>query len=517
MQTMQTPVFSLEDVSSILYSGKTIDMASLPLDDVEACYEFLKKFAADKVIYGINTGFGPMAQWRVDDKHLKDLQYNIIRSHATGAGAPLDDTCVKAAMIARAGTLLQARSGVHPDAVRLLVQFINRGIFPFIPEHGSVGASGDLVQLAHMALTLIGEGQVHYKGQWRDAGEVLRINGLQPLQIHIREGLSLTNGTSVMTGIGIVNQFMAERLLDWSIAAAVWINEIASSYDDMMSEELNAARRHEGQQHVARCMRKLAQGSQCLRKRQHELYDSSHRDTTTFEHKVQAYYSLRCTPQILGPIAETLACSRRVLEEELNSACDNPIVDPVAGDVLHGGNFHGDYISLEQDKVKIALVRLAMTAERQLNYLMHDRINGILPPFLNMGTLGLNYGMQACQFTATSTTAECQTLAMPNYVHSIPNNNDNQDIVSMGTNTALLTKRVIENCCQVMAILYIALAQATDCLDIAAQLAPASRKTYDEIRERCPKTVDDTPFYREIDSIEQYLKSHDPIKDIQAQ
>lgn len=514
---MQTPVFSLEDVSSILYSGKTIDMASLPLDDVEACYEFLKKFAADKVIYGINTGFGPMAQWRVDDKHLKDLQYNIIRSHATGAGAPLDDTCVKAAMIARAGTLLQARSGVHPDAVRLLVQFINRGIFPFIPEHGSVGASGDLVQLAHMALTLIGEGQVHYKGQWRDAGEVLRINGLQPLQIHIREGLSLTNGTSVMTGIGIVNQFMAERLLDWSIAAAVWINEIASSYDDMMSEELNAARRHEGQQHVARCMRKLAQGSQCLRKRQHELYDSSHRDTTTFEHKVQAYYSLRCTPQILGPIAETLACSRRVLEDELNSACDNPIVDPVAGDVLHGGNFHGDYISLEQDKVKIALVRLAMTAERQLNYLMHDRINGILPPFLNMGTLGLNYGMQACQFTATSTTAECQTLAMPNYVHSIPNNNDNQDIVSMGTNTALLTKRVIENCCQVMAILYIALAQATDCLDIAAQLAPASRKTYDEVRERCPKTVDDTPFYREIDSIEQYLKSHDPIKDNQAQ
>lgn len=514
---MQTPVFSLEDVSNILYSGKTIDMASLPLDDVEACYEFLKKFAADKVIYGINTGFGPMAQWRVDDKHLKDLQYNIIRSHATGAGAPLDDTCVKAAMIARAGTLLQARSGVHPDAVRLLVQFINRGIFPFIPEHGSVGASGDLVQLAHMALTLIGEGQVHYKGQWRDAGEVLRINGLQPLQIHIREGLSLTNGTSVMTGIGIVNQFMAERLLDWSIAAAVWINEIASSYDDMMSEELNAARRHEGQQHVARCMRKLAQGSQCLRKRQHELYDSSHRDTTTFEHKVQAYYSLRCTPQILGPIAETLACSRRVLEEELNSACDNPIVDPVAGDVLHGGNFHGDYISLEQDKVKIALVRLAMTAERQLNYLMHDRINGILPPFLNMGTLGLNYGMQACQFTATSTTAECQTLAMPNYVHSIPNNNDNQDIVSMGTNTALLTKRVIENCCQVMAILYIALAQATDCLDIAAQLAPASRKAYDEIRERCPKTVDDTPFYREIDSIEQYLKSHDPIKDIQVQ
>ncbi len=514
---MQNAVFSLEDVRNILYKGQPIDMASLPLDAVKACYEFLKKFAADKVIYGINTGFGPMAQWRVDDNYLKDLQYNIIRSHATGAGDPLDDICVKAAMVARVGTLLQARSGVHPDAVRLLVEFINRGIYPFIPEHGSVGASGDLVQLAHLALTLIGEGQVHYKGQWRDAGEVLRDCGLQPLEIHIREGLSLTNGTSVMTGIGIVNQFMAERLAHWSIAAAVWMNEIASSYDDLMSEELNAARRHAGQQQVARIMRELAQGSQCLRQRQHELYDNGHREAKTFEHKVQAYYSLRCTPQILGPIVETLANSRRVLEEELNSACDNPIIDPVAGNVLHGGNFHGDYISLEQDKVKIALVRVAMTAERQLNYLMHDRINGILPPFLNLGTLGLNYGMQACQFTATSTTAECQTLAMPNYVHSIPNNNDNQDIVSMGTNTALLTKRVVENSCQVMAILYIALAQATDCLGIASRLAPASRKTYGDVRRLCPKFVADTPFYNEIASVEQHLKTHDPIEGLNMQ
>ena len=168
-------------------------------------------------------------------------------------------------------------------------------------------------------------------------------------------------------------------------------------------------------------------GGEVLQKREHMLYDGHHTEET-FEHKVQAYYSLRCTPQILGPIYDTLANCRCVLEEEINSACDNPIVDPETRNVYHGGNFHGDYISLEQDKVKIAMVRLVMTAERQLNYLFHDRINGILPPFLNMGKLGLNYGMQACQFTATSTTAECQTLAMPNYVHSIPNNNDNQDI-----------------------------------------------------------------------------------------
>ena len=503
--------FSLEGVEELLQGRKKIDIAGLPMEEVRQCYEFLKEFESEKVIYGINTGFGPMAQWRVDDKYLTDLQYNIIRSHSTGAGEPLEDIYVKASMIARLGTFLQARSGVHPDLVELLVGMINADIIPYIPQHGSVGASGDLVQLAHMALTMIGEGKVHYKGEWRPSAEVLRENGLEPFKIHIREGLSISNGTSFMTGIGAVNQIYAERLLDWATLASVMMNEIASSFDDLMSDELNSVRRHEGQQVIARRMRELSKGSGCLQKREHELYDNGHSGSKTFEHKVQAYYSLRCTPQILGPVYETFANARRVLEEEMNSACDNPIVDPVARNVFHGGNFHGDYISLEEDKVKIATVRMVMTAERQLNYLFHDRINGILPPFLNMGTLGLNYGMQACQFTATSTTAECQTLAMPNYVHSIPNNNDNQDIVSMGTNTALLTKRVLDNAYQVFAIQYIALAQAVDCLGIADRLAPVSRKTYSDIRAIVPVFVEDTPFYEEIAQVEEYLRSN-PLK-----
>ena len=503
--------FSLEGVEELLQGRKKIDIAGLPMEEVRQCYEFLKEFESEKVIYGINTGFGPMAQWRVDDKYLTDLQYNIIRSHSTGAGEPLPDIYVKASMIARLGTFLQARSGVHPDLVELLVGMINADIIPYIPQHGSVGASGDLVQLAHMALTMIGEGKVHYKGEWRPSAEVLRENGLEPFKIHIREGLSISNGTSFMTGIGAVNQIYAERLLDWATLASVMMNEIASSFDDLMSDELNSVRRHEGQQVIARRMRELSKGSGCLQKREHELYDNGHSGSKTFEHKVQAYYSLRCTPQILGPVYETFANARRVLEEEMNSACDNPIVDPVARNVFHGGNFHGDYISLEEDKVKIATVRMVMTAERQLNYLFHDRINGILPPFLNMGTLGLNYGMQACQFTATSTTAECQTLAMPNYVHSIPNNNDNQDIVSMGTNTALLTKRVLDNAYQVFAIQYIALAQAVDCLGIADRLAPVSRKTYSDIRAIVPVFVEDTPFYEEIAQVEEYLRSN-PLK-----
>lgn len=492
-------------IRDILYGDGQLVWDEATQQGIADCFDFLSRFSHDKVIYGINTGFGPMAQWRVEDSHLRELQYNIIRSHATGMGEPLDDFFVRAGMIARVGSFAQCKSGVHPELVALLTEFINRGICPFIPKHGSVGASGDLVQLAHIALCLIGEGKVHYKGAWRPTKEVMDECGLQPISIHIREGLSCTNGTSVMTGISAVNLMHAQNLLHLATVAAVWMNEIAGSYDDLMAAPLNEARRHEGQITIAERMRSLSQGSKRLQKR---YIGEGLRETGdgVFQNKVQAYYSLRCAPQILGPIYDTLVYSQRVIEEELNAASDNPIVDPVTENVYHGGNFHGDYISLEADKMKIAMVRLAMVSERQLNYLCHDRINGILPPFLNLGTLGLNYGIQACQFTATSTTAECQTLAMPNYVHSIPNNNDNQDIVSMGTNSAELCAQVIDNCYQVLSILYLAMAQAVDCLGIADQLAPATKAQYDAIRAITPTIVDDTPFYEDLARIEQMLR-----------
>ena len=502
----------LELIHGILYGNDRLRWDEATQQRIAESYEFLQQFATDKIIYGINTGFGPMAQWRVDDAHLRDLQYNIIRSHATGMGEPLPDFFVRASMLARVGSFAQGKSGVHPELVALLTEFINRGIYPFIPKHGSVGASGDLVQLAHIALCLIGEGKVHYQGEWRKTKEVMDECGLQPIGIHIREGLSCTNGTSVMTGISAVNQLHAENLLQWATLAAVWMNEIAGSYDDLMSAPLNEYRRHAGQIEIAKRMREWSKGSKRLQKRENMLYDGERlkakgeRDGV-FTEKVQAYYSLRCAPQILGPIYDTLQYSRRVIEEELNAASDNPIVDPETKNVYHGGNFHGDYISLEADKMKIAMVRLAMVSERQLNYLCHDRINGILPPFLNMGTLGLNYGIQACQFTATSTTAECQTLAMPNYVHSIPNNNDNQDIVSMGTNSAELCAQVIDNCYQVLSILFMAMAQAVDCLGIQAELSPKTKEVYEAIRGIMPTIVEDTPFYEELQQIENYIRS----------
>ena len=219
---------TIDEVRDILYGGKQLTITDAEYQTVNESYTFLKRFAEDKVIYGINTGFGPMAQWRVDDKYLKDLQYNIIRSHSTGAGEPIEDRYVRAAMIARIGSFLQGKSGIHTEVIDLLTAFINRSIIPFVPKHGSVGASGDLVQLAHIALCLIGEGKVHYRGEWRKTGEVLQECGLEPIHIHIREGLSATNGTSVMTGIGMVNQLDAENLLRLAVLTREWLNEVAS-------------------------------------------------------------------------------------------------------------------------------------------------------------------------------------------------------------------------------------------------------------------------------------------------
>ena len=497
---------NLGTLQELLFNGEKVIISDECIQEVDKSFRFLKNFSSDKIIYGINTGFGPMAQYRIEDKSLTELQYNIIRSHSTGAGKPLPPLYVKAAMIARLFTFLQGKSGIHTELVELLVKFINLDIFPYIPEHGSVGASGDLVQLAHIALTLIGEGEVFYQGQLQPTAQVLEKNHLKPFSIHIREGLSVTNGTSVMTGIGIVNLIYARQLLNWSICASVMMNEIAASYDDFVSQPLNDAKLHKGQRKIAEAMRAWMSGSQCTRKRENELYGQKHEEKI-FEHKVQPYYSLRCTPQILGPIYDTLINTEEVLINEINSACDNPIVDPETQNVYHGGNFHGDYISFEMDKLKIAITKLTMLSERQLNYLFHDRINGILPPFVNLGILGLNYGLQASQFTATSTTAECQTLSNPMYVHSIPNNNDNQDIVSMGTNSALIAKTVIENSYQVMSILFMGIVQAVDYLKIQDQLSTESRNVYNEIRAFFPVFSQDTPKYKEIEAMNEYLKN----------
>lgn len=499
---------ALKEVYRILYSGGCVTLEEGDMERVAACHRFLEGFKRDKVIYGINTGFGPMAQYRVGDADLVELQYNIVRSHSCGAGEAMPLVAVRGAMVSRLMTFMQCRSGISVEVVRLLSEFINRGVYPYIPQHGSVGASGDLVQLAHLALTLIGEGRVNYGGEWRATGEVMRELGLEALRLKGRDGLSVVNGTSMMTGVSLTNVHDARRLMNWGIAASVMLNEVVESYDDLMDERLNAVRRQEGQQAVALRMRELSCGSRLLRKREELYHDTKHEGN--FGHKVQPFYSLRCVPQIVGPIWETIEKMEDVVEREINSADDNPIVDPDAGNIYHGGNFHGDYISLENDKLKIVMTRLAMLAERQINYMLHDKVNELLPPFVNMGRLGLDYGMQACQFTATSTTAECQTLSNPMYVHSIPCNNDNQDIVSMGTNSALLCRKVVDNVTTVLAINLMTLCMAVDCRGVKERLGVSSRRVYEMVRERFRAFNRDHEHYTEIAGVENLIRGVEP-------
>lgn len=495
---------SVSDFQRVLYQSEKIQLHDGALQNVVDNFSFLNRYAKDKIIYGINTGLGPMAQYKISDEDQHQLQYNLIRSHSAGAGEPLKISLARATMLARLNSLMQGYSGIHPSVVTLLRDLLNENITACIFERGGVGASGDLVQLAHLALNLIGEGEVWVDNSWRSAREALAEKNIQPLEIHLREGLALMNGTSAMTGIGIVNIIHAQQLLRCSIGLSAITNELMKSFDDHFSFELNHVKHHKGQAKVAAAMRTVLGDSKLVRKRPDHLYHSKIEEAV-FTDKVQEYYSLRCVPQILGPVYDTLMEVQGVLEDEVNSVNDNPIIDHARENVYHGGNFHGDYVSLAMDKLKTVTTKLAMLSERQLNYLLNDKLNQKLSPFINLGKLGFNFGLQGMQFTATSTVAENQTLSYPMYLHSISNNNDNQDIVSMGCNAALIAHKVIDNSFDVLAIQALAVAQAIDYLQCHSRLSTFAHAFYDDVRKLVPPIIEDKPRYHDIQAIRKYL------------
>lgn len=511
MITVGQSVLTLADFNDIVFNKKSVSLSPSALTKVETNFKFLQNFSSNKLIYGINTGFGPMAQYKVSEENLLALQYNLIRSHSSGSGNLLTPTLAKALMVARLNSLIQAFSGVHTDIVELLKELINNDVTPCIYEHGGVGASGDLVQLAHLGLVLIGEGEVIYQGATYPTIDIFNKLHIKPLTIHVREGLATINGTSAMTGIGMVNIIQAQKLLGWSAMFSAMTNEIVEAYDDHYSHELNIVKHHKGQNKIAAMLRDILKDSKMIRSRTDHLYHPDNIDQEVFEDKVQEYYSLRCVTQVLGPIYDTIAQAEEVLVNELNSVNDNPVIDHVNQNVFHGGNFHGDYVSLEMDKLKIAITKLSMLSERQLNYLLNDKLNLKFPPFVNLGVLGLNFGMQGVQFTATSTVAENQTLSFPMYVHSIPNNNDNQDIVSMGCNAALMTGKVIDNAFTVLSIQLMTILQGIDYLACQDKLAPHTLALYNEVRAIFPVFVEDSPKYKDMERVKNFLATTNPI------
>ncbi len=478
----------LKEFISIVRNGERYETNGEAMDRVRRSFEFLETFAKGKVIYGINTGFGPMAQRAIPEEHQIALQYNLIRSHAAGAGDPLPYEAVRAMMLVRIVTFLKGGSGVGGPVVQGLVDMLNAGVCPRVPEHGGVGASGDLTQQAHLALGLIGEGWGMDARGSASMKELMARHGLTPVELKLRDGLALINGTACMTGIGLLNIHHAQVLLDRAIEMGALLTEVLGTWDDHVSVGLNEAKHHRGQREVAERARQALTGSKLTRDRSAHHGSMGAPGDVSYSHVVQEQYSIRCVPQILGPILDTLRFSEQVLLDELHSVDDNPVVVPGTG-VFHGGNFHGDQVSLEMDKLRLAVVKLSMLTERQLNLLLNDRDQDRFPPFLNMETPGLTLGMQGMQFTATSTVAENQALATSLYVHSITCNNENQDVVSMGTNAANATAKVLRNTGRIMAIQAIALAQAVDLQGRKEELSPAGRAFHERVRSFTPPIV----------------------------
>lgn len=405
--------------------------------------------SARRVIYGVNTSFGPMCNKIISDDHIEALQVNLIRSHAAGLGEPIEPYIALAVLAVRLNALVKGFSGIRVEVLELMRDMINAAIAPYIPECGSVGASGDLVHLAHLALAVIGEGEVYHRRRRCDASEALAAAGLVPARLSCKEGLALVNGTAAMTALAAFALFGASKALNIACVTAAFAMEIFGGIDDAFDVDLHALKPHPGQTRVAETIRRLYDGSGNITRRDdmHERIREQEDAGQVFETNinVQDVYSIRCAPQILAPVQEAVEAVRKTVEIEANSSNDNPIIVPEKGKVIHGGNFHGQSIAFAMDALSIAVSTLGNLSERRINKMLDKKLNEGLPEHLIPGTVGLTMGFMGAQYLATSCAAENRHLANPVSIHSISCNASNQDVVSMGTVAARKTFSLITN------------------------------------------------------------------------
>ncbi len=496
---------TIEDVAAAALKQATFTLSDTAKERMHASHASLAVLTRDQIVYGVNTGFGPMANTFITPAEQNTLQYNLVRSHACGIGQPLAPELVRAIMLTRAQTLAHGYSGVAPDVVLQLLAFLMHDILPIIPEHGSVGASGDLVQLAHVAEALIGEGQVVFEGATVPTATALKQAGLTPLTLTGRDGLALINGTAAMTGVAAYTLSEAERLMDHALTHTALMYHLFDVSAEHIHPLVADVRPHPGQQAVQARLRALLDiGIEPVAEARPQPKNQT-TATVALERLPQAIYSLRCVPQILGPIVDRVHTARTIITTELNSVTDNPLIDPVHG-AVHNGNFHGDYVALEMDATRIAITKLSMLLERQLNFISNPRLNELLPPYGNAGTPGLDLAFQATQFVATSTTALNQTLATPIYTHSISTNNDNQDIVSLGCDSALLTRTVVRNTYTVLSILSAQVLQAVDLLQSEGTLPPELQRYYHNARVVFPLVTKDRALKEPLEALALWLR-----------
>jgi histidine ammonia-lyase len=455
--------------------------------------------AEKRVSYAITTGVGKLSDVHIAGEQIRELQVNLVRSHAAGVGEPLSAAETRAMMLLRANSLSKGHSGVRGVVIDTICEMLNRGVTPMVPSQGSVGASGDLAPLGHLALALIGEGECGDEtGRRIPAADAMRRAQVKPLVLEAKEAVSLINGTQGMLAVGILALLTAETLADTADVIGALSLDALRGTDVAFDERIHKARPHHGQLRSAANLRKMLEGSQ-LRE--------SHRDCD----RVQDAYSLRCMPQVHGAVRDTLAHCREVMETESNSAVDNPLVfltglkNEGEADVISGGNFHGQPLAFVLDFLGVALSALAGISERRLERLVNPALSEGLPPFLAPGA-GLNSGFMMAQVAAASLVSENKVLAHPASVDSIPTSGNKEDYVSMGMTAAMKLKRIVENTGNAMAIEAMAAAQA---LDFLAPLKTSKRgqAAHAAIRSVCSTMEKDRVMYQDFARIAELIAS----------
>ena len=479
MQTLELDgqSLTLEHVTAVSRGGIQVTLSEKARENMERSRKVIEEIlAAGRTVYGVNTGFGVFSEVTIPAADVLRLQKNLILSHCAGVGEPLSVPIVRAMIVLRSNALAMGHSGIRVEVVRKLLAMVNGDCIPVIPSQGSVGASGDLAPLAHLAASLMGVGEVFFEGRRQPAADALRSLKLEPVVYEAKEGLAMINGTQAITSIGGLAVARARRLCDLADAFAALSLDALRGTDAAFDERIHQARPHQGQITVARRMRRLLAGSP-LRE--------SHRDCG----KVQDAYSLRCVPQVHGAVRDAVAFAARTMEIEINSASDNPLVFAEEGTVVSGGNFHGAPVALACDIAAIALTDLASISERRIERLVNPQLSG-LPPFL-VREGGLNSGFMIAQVTAAALVSECKSLAHPASVDSIPTSANKEDHVSMGPIAARKLSSIVENLASVLAIEVMCAVQALEfhrplrSSDILEQIAGRIReavKPWDEDR-----------------------------------
>lgn len=496
------------DIVAIGIGDKKVELSPDALDICRASRDFLASAIEEKkIIYGVNTSFGPMCNKIINHSEIETLQANLITSHAAGLGAPILPYIARGIMAIRLNTLVKGHSGVRLRLLDLMCDMINADIAPYIPECGSVGASGDLIHLAHMSLAIIGRGQVYYKGELVPARDALEAAGLAPLKLSYKEGLALMNGTAAMTGIAAFTLFGASKLLNIACVNAAFAVEIFGGIDDAFDPDLHRVKPHPGQVEIASAVKKLYRGTGNITRREdlhQQIRKQENGNTPVFETNinVQDVYSIRCTPQILAPVKEALDYAVSVVETEANSSNDNPIIIAEKKKIIHGGNFHGQSISFAMDSLCIVMATLCNLSERRTNKLLDKHLNEGLPEHLIPGEPGLTMGFMGAQYLATSTTAENRNLAAPMSVNSISCNATNQDVVSMGTVAARKAFRLVSHAKHVVTLEVLADLQALSFRN-ANRLGTATGRIYNILNKEF-KVYDNAEIFH--DSLVKFRK-----------